>query len=133
MRTKPNVSKRSSRNGTTPMAKSSLSSQEVCDIIKVCAETQALELKFDGLHIRFGTKAKDNPPLVEPDPLTKSNSDAEISEKQHAQLTKDSLEDDELRTREDQLAELLITDPLAAEEMLRNEELEDADDDQESE
>lgn len=82
------------------------------------------ELEFRGLHVKFsGTAERGTPsmPLApNPQPPVK-----DLTDEQHQKLSLAALELDELQTREDQLAEALITDPLRYEELMRNGDLTD--------
>lgn len=104
----------------TGIIKNSLTGHEICLIIKACGEAKVLEMKFQDLYLCFGRPTKDTV-LVDkaPGPL----SDNEISATQE-KYAKESLLRDELQTREDQLAEMLILDPLMAEELILKGELE---------
>lgn len=130
---KPSESKKSLTNGTTCIS-SSLSSVEICNIIKACSECGVATLTFQDLSISFHSKlplapngeiktegGQQNPPLPVP---VKPNSEVKISESQHEEINKATLEEEERALREEQIAELHITNPLAAEEMIMNEELE---------
>lgn len=113
-------------SGTTPTDKSALSSLEICSILESCAKCNVSLLKFGDLHVEFGRQANPSEPAPsEPTSHIIKNSDKEISDTKHAELTKEALEVEELRTKEEILAELIITNPLKAEEMIRNQELED--------
>lgn len=50
-----------------------------------------------------------------------------LADSNHAEQQREALELEELRTREAQIEELLITDPLRAEEMIREGDLEELD------
>lgn len=116
------------------MAEKVLSSQEVCAILDSCAKNNVTVLKFGGLQVRFGTTAEastTNTTLGSQGPIasTSTNSDTKISEPNHDAINKDTLETEELLTREEQIQELYLTDPLEAERLMDAEELEsDADD-----
>lgn len=77
------------------------------------------------LRVNFGQKAWVPPlalsPYSAPSPATA------LAAIDHSKQMRDSLELDELRTREAQIEELLITDPLRAEEMIRQGDLEELD------
>jgi hypothetical protein len=81
-----------------------------------------LELKFGALEARFGvalppqsTEHGSAPTLAEKVP------EKTIQAQQQAEAL--SHEEQEIRLREDQIAELLLTDPLKAEELMENGEL----------
>lgn len=118
------------------MAKNSLSSRDVCDIIQACSQSKVSVLKFGELYVRFGPQAEgSNTSTPESDFVpentstpVKPNSDTEISEEQHARISQDSLVADEISTREEQLAMAMVEDPALYEQMIRDGELEDVDD-----
>ncbi len=119
-----------SMSGTKGTKENALSSRDVCEILSACAANKVSVLKFGDLYVRFGPSAEElaTTAIVEAQEHaanSKTNSDKEISESDHERINREGLEVEELRTREQQLAELQITDPLAAEEMLMNEELEE--------
>lgn len=101
---------------------SSLSSAEVCSIIEACSKGQVTSLKFQGLELKRETPVLSFAPNQYP--VT------EITESQHKQMTKESIEAAEIETREMQMRELALTDPLAFEEMLAKGELEGNQDDE---
>lgn len=119
-----------STSGTEPMAiEKALSCGEVCGILKACGEAKVTKLKFRDLEVEFdqtvAPPALPVAPIVDRPPL--SNPVAEITDSQHEKQSKASLEQAEIVLREAQIAELQITDPLAAEELIRNGELEEED------
>lgn len=98
-------------------------------MIETSAKAGVSELKFGGLHVKFGRPADEPvPPLGYPfmpqpqaqHPVT------DLTEKQHVQQTKAAIEHDEILLREEQLARLLVEDPAKYEELLRDGELADA-------
>lgn len=113
-------------SGTKPMEiklKRALSSQEICHIIELCAKVGVRELRFHGLYVVFGTQFK-NSDLTRPAAAHQSQSDTEISESQHEKQSQAALEADEISLREDRLAQMFIENPLQAEKLLMNGELE---------
>lgn len=100
-----------------------LKSQEICEIILASAQNGVTELKFGSLYIAFGkqTGPQGSPGTV----YGASTPDNEISDKTHEQSNKDSLLKDELDLRDDQLSQMQIENPLKAEQMLLDQELED--------
>lgn len=119
-----------------PTAKNNLSAKEICDILDSCERNGVFELQIEGLSVKRAPKGSPEPgfpasqatPAVKTGDLPqKTDSEDAISEATHDQMTQDAFEADEVSLREEQIANLLITDPAAAEEMMRNGELEDAD------
>lgn len=105
----------------------------ISDIIKACAEHGVSVIKFGDLRIWFGPQANQPAqPLSPAAPVRTAHSNitpvAEMTDMQHDQQTKDALENEELELRQQQIAELMVTDPLKAEELIERGELQDADD-----
>ncbi len=135
---KEKESKTSSTSGTMPMAnnraKIHLSAKDVCDIIEASAKHKVTILKFGELQIEFGTKVEPQATSVAQEvfsPLN-NNPDKEISEKAHEASTKATLVADELELRAEQIALMQIENPLLAQQLLLDGELEDDDGDDES-
>lgn len=114
---------------------SALTSDEVRAIIKSCATYGVLELKFKGLEISLNPKvseaespkkASGNVPRE-----TSNNPVNEITEQEHEHQNQDTLEVDEMRLKEEQLAMAFIENPSLAEEMIRNGDLDDFESDDE--
>lgn len=109
--------------------KNLLSSADIVSIIEVSGKSGVSELKFGGLHVKFGKPSDDTQQTqalrVEQHPLNPP--DTEISATQR-QVAQEALEADELDLRYQQIADLMIEDPLRAEELLRDGQLEEADD-----
>ena len=97
-----------------------LTAEEVCIILKTCGEAKVAELQFGPLHVWFDKSVakivKEECPI--PLPAT------EIAETQEI-IAKEAHIEEEIRTREDQVAELWITNPQKAEEMVLKGELEE--------
>ena len=62
--------------------------------------------------------------------LSATTPDKAISDANHELNTKDAIERDEVDLREDEIAHMIVENPVMAEQMLLDEELEDADDEQ---
>lgn len=102
-----------------------LSSDDVVRIIEASAKCGVLVLKFQGLMVSFGKQVE--PEVVLPgDPANNSAPLVEApTELQMKTQDKDALEKSEMDLREEQLAELAITNPLEFERMINQGELED--------
>jgi len=114
--------------------KNGLDSKQVCDIIESCAKSRVVKLKFGDLEIEFAQCGSNQPSILEgmtnPQETAPTNSktpEAAISDQQHEDRNKEALESDELNLRDDQMAELLLVNPVAHEEMVASGDLEDAD------
>ena len=109
---------------------SGLDMTELKAIVKLCVKNKIKSLKWQDLVLEFGA---DNTAgdFISPQPRTKPVK-AITGEEQRAQ-TQAGLEEDELTLREQQIADLQITDPRAAEEMIVNGELDDTTGDDDTE
>lgn len=103
-----------------------LSVEEVCRILKSSEESGILKLKFRDLEFERETGRIVTPPIPLP-----AHSEHAIPKETHTKQNEQQLLVDELRTKAEQLQELLITDPYQFETMLANGELvpDDEDDD----
>ncbi len=102
-----------------------LSAQDICTIVDICARRRVVKLQFGPLLLEFEPAANKRNPTSAPGPA-KPEATEEVIRAQTT-IENNALESEELRTREDQIAELWITDPLKAEEMLANGELDPSD------
>lgn len=134
---KSNESKKSSTSGTMPTTGTDskvVDSQEICSIIESCAMHGVTLLKLGDLHIEFNGQAKKlaKTPVSPALPVARENQspDTEISDDQHKKNNDEAILQNEMQLRAEQIAELLVTDPRMAEEMLENGELEDDVDDE---
>lgn len=105
---------------------------EICAIIEACAKNGVALLKFGNLEIQRGPTAQlsensEAPASLAPPAPLQNIPVAEMTDKQHTEQNEKALLQEEFNTREEQIAELLITDPLAAEKLIALGDLEDAD------
>lgn len=110
-----------------------LAPEEICAIIDACAKNGVATLKFGDLEIQRGPTAQlsenpEPPGSIAPTAHPLNVPVAEMTEKQHAEQNERALLENENALREEQIAELLITDPLAAEKLIAMGELQDVDD-----
>lgn len=102
-----------------------MSSEEVCRILRTCAAVGVTELKLGALSVTLGTPPRSGAG-VSPRENTESATPAtEIAEPNHLLQSRESLTQREVDLREDQIAELLLTDPIEAERMISEGELEE--------
>lgn len=100
-----------------------LNAEDICKILKAAKESGVFELKCGPLEARFGA------PLLEPAithgaaPTPAAEDLGKITQAQK-QAEEASLEEEGIRATEERLANLIVEDPLAFEEMLANGELE---------
>lgn len=101
-----------------------LTPEGLCSILRACRESQVSELKFGPLHVKFG-------PPVDPEPVKPTPAPATATEIADTQknIAKESLAQDEAKLRETQLALAFIENPMLAEQMLMDGELEPHGDD----
>lgn len=104
------------------MDEKKLDCSEVCTIIEVCAKSGVAKLKFGDLSVEFANSQTVNSRHLS------NNPEAEISETQHEANTKEAVTQGEHDFRDEQVAHALIENPMLAEELIRDGELEDADD-----
>lgn len=117
--------KRSFQNGTIFMdPKSSLTVGEVCTILEASAKAGVTELSFGDLQIKFGLPPDVASARMQQYPLTTSPV-LPVTDEQHQTMTKDQIEADEVRLREEFMEELRLTDPFRYEQMLVRGELDD--------
>lgn len=121
--------------------KSSLSAEDLCRIIKACRESGVSELKFGELHAVFRQQTDEvrAPSLARRDRMselvemerrlrahsTRPPAPAAAIAANQAKEAKRALEEDETKLKNEELAELYLTNPKLAEEMLNQGELED--------
>jgi hypothetical protein len=95
--------------------KTTLDASDICAILKACGEHGVAELKFGDLQVVFPPKWGSWPGQR---PLTPaSSSDNALSEAQTSIVAAETLEKEAISLKEDQLAELLLTDPLEYERL----------------
>ena len=100
----------------------SFTPQEVCEIIRQCRQDGVVELTFGDLHLSFVPKAEViNAQASEPS--STQPPDAAISADLEKQ-SKESVEQDALTLRQQQIDELTILNPLLAEQLIESGELE---------
>jgi len=104
-------------NGTTSTERKQrsrkivLNSNDVCNIIKECANTGVSELKFGDLHLKFGYTLPAQPQA----PLG-----AEIPEAQLKQEENEYLDQEFYKSKDDEIENMIIEDPSKFEELLNN-------------
>lgn len=98
---------------------------EICLIIESSSKHQVSVLKFGDLYLRFGPQASPQETVMMPEPSTPG---VEIPEPDHAKINEATLRSEEAELRLFQIEELKLTNPLEYEELVRNEGIEDADD-----
>lgn len=104
--------------------KSALSPEQVCAIIKACGESQVRVLKFAGLYVEF-ERTPLTPVVAEevlPPPAT------EMAESQLKIEEGRGILQRELQIRDDQVAQMMIENPVLAEQLLMDGDLADDDD-----
>lgn len=119
-----------------------ISAEDACRIIEVCGKSNVSELRFRGIHVRFGRPTESfqgtGVPLEAPLGMEQAISpypDTEISREPEPQ-NENSLLDEELRLKDERIAMALLENPAEAERLLLQGDLEDErqrpDDDEEA-
>lgn len=100
---------------------------QICSIIESCSQHNVTKLKFGDLELEFAARKPEHasPGASAQEPVLPP--DAEISEVQ-AQEEIREIEAENVRLREQELAEKLLTDPEAFERQLQEGDLADAND-----
>lgn len=106
----------------TEIEKNFLSGKEICTIIETCAKKGVGEFSYGPLSFNFGNR-------LAPQPARNGPQKPENVIQEQQNIEKETLLTEELRTKDDQIAELMITNPLLAEELMIEGELEDSDED----
>lgn len=104
-----------------------LKAEDVCTILDACSRNGVRELKFLGLEVSLGKPVSVLEPELAPGPINPATNPEHVIQVQ-ASLETESQTEQELATRDLQIAELLITDPLAAEQLMESGELVPGDD-----
>ncbi len=95
-------------------------------IVKICVKNRVRSLKWQDFILDFGCgPAEENNPAPPPLPSQRKKPVKAITGEEQTAQTKLGLLEDELVLREQQIADLQLTNPLAAEEMIVNGELDD--------
>lgn len=95
--------------------KSLLSAADIVTILEASRKNGVSKLKFDTLEVFFDASLHDGPSGAQ---TVKSEQSAEQIAHTQNEEEKKAIEADEFSVREDQIAELLISDPLLAEELM---------------
>lgn len=106
------------------ISKTNLSTDEICRILETSSKSGVIELKFGDLHVTFGTPAGHVPSVenvVEQPPVASPV----LTDDQHKRQSEESLEMEQVRLREEQLARALVEDPVEYERLLSQGELSD--------
>lgn len=94
---------------------------EICEIIRACGEAGVVELKFHDIHLKLIPQIERKQEKPSPSSLPAT----EIAEPNHEKLNERALLSEELTVKEDQLADLAITDPFQAEQLRLAGEIDD--------
>jgi hypothetical protein len=95
--------------------KNGLTCQNICDILRICGETGVKDFKFQDLHVVFESKLHNDKVIGH----YSSGQEDGISTIE----SKTMLAQEELNYRDEQLANLQLTDPLLYEELVSQGEL----------
>ena len=123
--------KTSSTSGTKPTAETKklvLNADSICRILESCAKARVARFCISGLSVTFGTPARPEgvPSLPKSTPLPQKIPENAISAGiNHDTQTKDAIEAEEIRLKQERLEQMFIENPLEAERMLMSGELEE--------
>jgi hypothetical protein len=108
------------------MSKTPLAVADICRIIEACGQNHVVELEFHDLRLKFGQKT----PLEHVEQASAPLPAAEIAALERIQKkeAEKALLADEIETKEQQLAMALLEDPMLAEELQIQGELENGSD-----
>lgn len=95
--------------------KNNLTSDDICKIIKACAENNVYKFSLDTLAIEFGERKKEDPENITVPVLT---------QEAHDKQNEKTLVEEEVKTKTEKIQMLMIEDPVLAEEMIANGDLE---------
>ena len=103
-----------------------MTASEIREIILVSAQSNVLELEFQGLRLKFGERGPAKP-LVTPSraPETTRPAEAALSDSEHTTQTQESILEREAEVKRERLALMQIEDPLQYEKLVASGELED--------
>ncbi len=94
-------------------------------ILGMCVNFGVKTLKYRGLELEMGEGLRElNPPMAPATPDTQTPV-TEITDEQHRARNAEDLKEEEARLRMDRIADLMLTDPKAAEDMILNGELDE--------
>lgn len=115
---KPTESNTKSKNITTSyiFKENILSSTEICDIVKVCGESGVQHFKFFELDITFASKQSN-----EKDSAT--HSPGQVLESTRIDEDVKLIARDELNVKEQEISELILTDPYRYEQLMIQQDL----------
>lgn len=102
-------------------APKNLTAQEICSIIKECARQGVAEMTYGELHVKFQPlgEREEAPAHVPPSQRVR------VPAKTLDKIESDSLRNDELAVKEDDLAQMLIEDPAQYEKLVLQGDLAD--------
>lgn len=96
-----------------------LSGEEICKILDSAAKSGVAVLKYGSLEMHFAPLAGARYTYPAPGPASPVTEPGNVIQEQ-AKEEEHALATEEIRTREEQFSELLVTDPLKYEQMLEN-------------
>jgi hypothetical protein len=106
-----------------PPFKQPLTATEIQDIILLCARANVRSIEVSGLRLEFGEGQAHHLTSAPPSPVEPTRpTEPTLSDHEHEEIGKEALALDEAQFREDQLAMMIIEDPLQAELLIMNHE-----------
>jgi hypothetical protein len=99
--------------------KANLSPEDVCVIIQKCAECGVAELKFSGLEVKFGREPAPREEMLAHSPAVNLNEVLSQGPESETQtMSPELLQKSEEDLKQEQLAEMVISNPAEFEELL---------------
>lgn len=99
--------------------KNKLTTPDIISIIKACAENNVSKFNLNTLSIEFGQSNKvDDEIITQP-----------LSQEEHTAMDKQTLLQEEMRMRDEKIKMMLLENPLLAEELISNGDLDESDGD----
>ena len=97
--------------------------EDICNILDACARNGVTRIKLEGFEAELVVSIPHIERIVEPQPTSAEEVRGNTIQAQQV-VENQSLEEQELALKEEQIAEMLIVDPLRAEELMAMGELE---------
>ena len=97
--------------------------KDLCSILEACSQTGVSQLKLGSLEVSFGGPITKFELALAPGPIIPATSPENVIQAQHTE-ERNAHEEQEVAAREQQVAELLITDPYLAEKLAAQGEFE---------
>lgn len=105
--------------------KSSFTADELCLIVDTCVRRGVKSLRVGDLFLEFQSASPVDTSQI-PQVMSLGNERAlDLTDKEHEELRRAHLESEEVRLKEERVAQMILEDPIGFERMLENGELEE--------